>query len=162
MARIVKTDIQEMALKAIKGNIRTLAGIDGVLGTGAERAQLTVTAGREKVSLEVRKPSGDNILRDIRRKMVAETLMLARRNAIELDEGDWAVLEGRTGGVTDLPDPERSGPISADGAGAVAGDRTGAGADEGAGAGAMAGAGRSSVEVIGGTGRSLAAEEPDG
>ena len=62
-----------------------------------ERAQLTVTAGREKVSLDVRKPSGDNILRDIRRKMVAETLMLARRNAISWMRGTgryWTVRSG--------------------------------------------------------------------
>ena len=155
MARIVKTDIQETALKAIKGNIRVLAGIDGVLGTGAERAQLTVTAGREKVSLDVRKPSGDNILRDIRRKMVAETLMLARRNAIQLDEGDWAVLDGQVGGAPERSDIERPEPIPADGTGGaaerVAGDSVVPGAGGEAGAGALAGPGRSLVD-----------QEPDG
>lgn len=134
MARIVKTDIQETALKVVKGNIRVLEGIDRVLGMGEEKARITVTAGREKVSLEVRKPSGDNILRDIRRKMAAETLMLARKNAIELDGKEWSVLKGQTGDTSDRVASERPGPIPGEG---PAGD--GAEADEGG------------VEVIAGT-----------
>lgn len=95
MAKIIKTDIQENALKVVNSNLRTLVGINGMLNAGGEIYLLNIAAGSQRVSLTVEKAFGDGILTEIRRKTAKETKSLAKKNAIVLDGNDLAVLENR-------------------------------------------------------------------
>ena len=45
------------------------------------------------MSLAIEKPFCDNILKEIRKKMVVQTETLAKKNAIRLVEGEIAILE---------------------------------------------------------------------
>lgn len=98
MAKIVKTDVQEAALKVIKGNIKILTGINTVINCKEKDSRMTITAGKKKVSLAIGKPFCDNVLKEIRKKMVAQTEVLAKKNAIKLEEEEIAVLENQEGG----------------------------------------------------------------
>lgn len=93
MAKIVKTDTQEAALKIIKRNIKVLAGINTVINAKEKDSRMMIIAGKKKVSLAIEKPFCDNILKEIRKKMVVQTETLAKKNAIRLVEGEIAILE---------------------------------------------------------------------
>ncbi len=96
MAKIVKTDIQEQALRTINSNLRTLAGVNGLLNSKEEESYgINITAGRQRALVLVEKSFGDGILQDIRRKLVKETKVLAKKNAIVLDGNDMGTLDNR-------------------------------------------------------------------
>ncbi len=95
MAKIVKTDIQEQALRTINSNLRTLAGVNGLLNSKEEAYGINITAGRQRALVLVEKSFGDEILQDIRRKLVKETKVLAKKNAIVLDGNDMGTLDNR-------------------------------------------------------------------
>ena len=97
MAKIVKTDTQEAALKVIKGNIKILARINTVINAKEKDSRMTIIAGKKKVSLTLGKPFCDNVLKEIRKKMIAQIEGLAKKNAIKLEEEEIAVLENREG-----------------------------------------------------------------
>lgn len=97
VAKIIKTDTQEAALKVIRGNIKVLTGINAVLNSRDDNSRIIISAGKRKVSLAVEKSFRDNVLKEIRRKMVAQTEALAKKNAIKLDEEDVGVLENLNG-----------------------------------------------------------------
>lgn len=97
MAKIIKTDIQETALKVIREKIKTLTKINAVLNSRETNSRILVIAGKRKVSLPVEQSFRDNILKEIRKKMVAQTEVLAKKNAIKLDEEDIAVLKNING-----------------------------------------------------------------
>ena len=98
MAKIVKTDTQEAALKVIKGNIKILARINTEINAKEKDSRMTIIAGKKKVSLVIEKSFCDNILKEIRKKMVAQTEVLAKKNAIRLEEEEISVLENREDG----------------------------------------------------------------
>lgn len=98
MAKIVKTDVQETALKIIKGNIKILTGINMVINCKEKDSCMTITAGKKKVSLAIEKTFCDNVLKEIRKKMVAQTEALAKKNAIRLEEEEIAVLKNQESG----------------------------------------------------------------
>ena len=95
MARIVKTDTQEAALKRIKENIKILAGINTVINAEEKDSRITIAAGKKKVSLAIEKIFCDNLLKEIRKKLVAQTKALAKKNAVKLEEKEIAVLENQ-------------------------------------------------------------------
>ena len=47
MAKIVKTDMQEEALKVIKENLKVLAGINAVFNSEEEKSNITIVSGAE-------------------------------------------------------------------------------------------------------------------
>ncbi len=98
MAKIVKTGVQETALKAVQGNLRALAGVNILLDSGEEKYGITFAAGRKKVFMVAGKALGESILEDVRRKLVSETCLLARRNSIRLENQELSVLEKRPAG----------------------------------------------------------------
>ena len=98
MAKIVKTDTQEAALKVIKRNIKVLTGINMVINAKEKDSRMTIIAGKKKVSLVIEKSFCDNVLKEIRKKMVAQTEVLAKKNAIRLEEEEISVLENREDG----------------------------------------------------------------
>jgi hypothetical protein len=93
MAKIIKTNTQEQALKTITANLRTLTGINAVLNNPAKQAVITTTAGKDKSALTVDKAFADGILDGIRKRMVSEIRALAKKNAIVLDDDDKAILD---------------------------------------------------------------------
>lgn len=96
MARIVKTDTQEQALRRINGSLRTLAGVNNLLNSrGEESYGFNITAGKQRAFVLLEKSFGDEILQDIRRKLVKETRALAKKNAIILDGNDMETLDNR-------------------------------------------------------------------
>lgn len=96
MAKIIKTDTQEQALRIINNNLRTLAGVNSLLNfKGEESYGITITAGKQRAFVLVEKSFGDEILQDIRRKLVKETKPLARKNAIVLDGNDICILDNQ-------------------------------------------------------------------
>ena len=95
MARIVKTDTQEAALKRIKENIKILAGVNRVINAEEKDSRITIAAGKKKVSLAIEKIFCDNLLKEIRKKLVAQTKALAKKNAVKLEEKEIAVLENQ-------------------------------------------------------------------
>lgn len=104
MAKIIKTDTQEQALRIINNNLRTLAGVNSLLNfKGEESYGITITAGKQRAFVMVEKSFGDEILQDIRRKLVKETKPLARKNAIVLDGNDICILDNQ------YPDKESPG-----------------------------------------------------
>lgn len=98
MAKIVKTDTQEAALNVIKKNIKILTGINTVINCKEKDSRMTIIAGKKKVSLAIEKSFCDNILKEIRKKMVAQTEVLAKKNAIRLEEEEIAVLKNQESG----------------------------------------------------------------
>lgn len=106
MAKIVKTDTQEAALKVIKRNIKVLTGINAVINAKEKDSRMTIIAGKKKVSLAIEKPFCDNILKEIRKKMVAQTEVLAKKNAIRLEEEEIAVLKNQESGSALQSDTE--------------------------------------------------------
>ena len=98
MAKIVKTDIQEAALKVIKRNIKILIGINTVINAKEKDSRMTIIAGKKKVSLAIEKSFCDNILKEIRKKMVAQTEVLAKKNALRLEKEEIAILENQEDG----------------------------------------------------------------
>ncbi len=96
MAKIVRTDIQETALKAVQGNLRALAGVNLLLDSGEDKYGFTFLAGKKKVIMVAGKAMGTSILEDVRRKLAAETALLARKHSIRLEEKERAVLERRS------------------------------------------------------------------
>lgn len=108
MAKIVKTDIQETALKAVQGNLRALAGVNLLLDSGEDRYGMTFLAGKKKVIMVAGKAMGTSILEDVRRKLAAETALLARKHSIRLEEKELAVLERRSARET-VREPEPEG-----------------------------------------------------
>ena len=98
MAKIVKTDTQEAALKVIKRNIKVLTGINTVINAKEKDSRMTIIAGKKKVSLTLGKPFCDNVLKEIRKKMAIQTEALAKKNAVKLDEEEIAILENREDG----------------------------------------------------------------
>lgn len=106
MAKIVKTDIQEAALKVIKRNIKILTGINTVINAKEKDSRMTIIAGKKKVSIAIEKSFCDNILKEIRKKMVAQTEVLAKKNAIRLEEEEIAVLENQESGSVLQSDTE--------------------------------------------------------
>lgn len=104
MAKIVKTDTQEQALRTINSNVRTLAGVNNLLNSKeAESYGFNITAGKQRAFVLVEKSFGDGILQDIRRKLVKETRVLAKKNAIILDGNDMETLDNQ------YPDKESLG-----------------------------------------------------
>lgn len=99
MARIVKTDTQEAALKIIKENIKILAGVNRVINAEEMDSRITIAAGKKKVSLTIEKIFCDNLLKEIRKKLVAQTKALAKKNAVKLEEKEIAVLENQESGI---------------------------------------------------------------
>lgn len=96
MAKIVKTGTQEQALRAINSNLRTLTGVNGLLNSKREESYaISITAGQQRAFVVVEKSFGDGILQDIRRKLVKETKVLAKKNAIILDGNDMETLDNR-------------------------------------------------------------------
>ena len=93
MAKIVKTDTQEAALKIIRENIKVLTGINAALNSRENNSYIMIIAGKRKISLAVETSFRNNVLKEIRKKTVAQTETLARKNAIKLDEKDIAVLK---------------------------------------------------------------------
>ena len=106
MAKIVKTDIQETALKAVQGNLRALAGVNLLLDSGEDRYGMTFL--KKKVIMVAGKAMGTSILEDVRRKLAAETALLARKHSIRLEEKELAVLERRSARET-VREPEPEG-----------------------------------------------------
>lgn len=98
MAKIVKTDTQEAALKVIKRNIKVLTRINTVINAKEKDSRMTIIAGKKKVSLAIEKLFCDNILKEIRKKMVAQTKALAKKNAIRLEKEEIAILENQEDG----------------------------------------------------------------
>lgn len=101
MAKIVKTEIQENALKIINSNLKALLGVNGILNISEETCLITISAGSQRTCVTVEKLFGDEILQDIRKKLAKETKALARKNAIRLDESDFKILENRNPGLDD-------------------------------------------------------------
>lgn len=99
MAKIVKTETQENALKSINSNLKALLGVNGILNISEETCLITISAGSQRACVAVEKRFGDEILQDIRKKLAKETKALARKNAIILDESDLKVLENRNPGL---------------------------------------------------------------
>lgn len=97
MAKIVKTDVQESALKMIKRNIKILEGINAVLNSSEEKCKLIMAAGNKKISLVIEKSLKDNMLKEIHKKLSMQTRALARKNAIALDAEDIAVIDNQMG-----------------------------------------------------------------
>ena len=96
MAKIIKTGTQEQALRIINNNLRTLAEVNSLLNCkGEESYGITITAGKQRAFVLVEKSFGDEILQDIRRKLVKETNPLARKNAIVLDGNDIDILDNQ-------------------------------------------------------------------
>lgn len=102
MAKIVKTDKQEAALKVIKGNIKVLAGINTVINSMEKDFRISIIAGKRKASFVVGKSFCDSALKEISKKMIAQTEILAKKNAIKLNEEEMAVLKNRENS-SDLP-----------------------------------------------------------
>lgn len=98
MAKIVKTDTQEAALKVIKGNIKILSGINTAINAKEKDSRMIITIGKKKISLVIGKTFCDNILKEIRKKMVDQTEALAKKNAIRLEEEEIAVLKNQESG----------------------------------------------------------------
>ena len=96
MAKIIKTDTQEQALRTINSNLRTLAGINNLLSSKEEESYgISITAGKQRAFMLVEKSFGDKLLQDIRRKLVKETKSLTKKNAIVLDGNDLKILNNR-------------------------------------------------------------------
>jgi len=95
MAKIVKTDTQEQALRTINNNLRTLTGVNGLLNSKEESCGINLIAGKQRAFVMVEKNFGDMILQDIRRKLVKETKTLAKRNAVVLDGSDMEILDNQ-------------------------------------------------------------------
>ena len=96
MAKIIKTGIQEQALRTINSNLRTLAGINNLLSSKEEESYgISITAGKQRAFILVEKSFGDKLLQDIRRKLVKETKSLTKKNAIVLDDNDMETLENQ-------------------------------------------------------------------
>lgn len=96
MAKIIKTNTQEQALRIINNNLRTLVGVNSLLNyEGEESYGITITAGKQRAFVLVEKSFGGEILQDIRRKLVKETKPLARKNAIVLDGNDISILDNQ-------------------------------------------------------------------
>ncbi|MDO4322574.1 MAG: hypothetical protein Q4C61_08590 [Lachnospiraceae bacterium] len=106
MAKIVKTDTQEAALKVIKGNIKILSGINTAINAKEKDSRMIITTGKKKVSLAIEKPFCDNVLKEIRKKMVAQTEVLAKKNAIRLEKEEIAILENQEDGSVLQSDTE--------------------------------------------------------
>ena len=99
MAKIVKTETQENALKSINSNLKALLGVNGILNISEETCLITLSAGSQRACVTVEKQFGDEILQDIRKKLEKETKALDRKNAIILDESDLKILENRNPGL---------------------------------------------------------------
>lgn len=99
MAKIVKTETQENALKIINSNLKALLGVNGILNINEEACLITISAGSQRACVTVEKRFGDEILQDIRKKLAKETKAQARKNAIILDENDLKILENRNPGL---------------------------------------------------------------
>ena len=96
MAKIVKTGTQEQALRAINSNLRTLSGINSLLNSKVEESYaISITAGKQRTFVAIEKPFGDGILQDIRRKLVKEIKVLAKKNVIILDGNDMKTLDNQ-------------------------------------------------------------------
>lgn len=101
MAKIVKTETQENALKSINSNLKALLGVNGILNINEETCLITISAGIQRACVMVEKQFGDEILQDIRKKLAKETKTLARKNTIILDESDLKILENRNPELND-------------------------------------------------------------
>ena len=99
MAKIVKTETQENALKSINSNLKALLGVNGILNISEETCLITISAGSQRACVAVEKRFGDEILQDIRKQLSKEIKALARKNAIILDESDLKILENRNSGL---------------------------------------------------------------
>ncbi|MCI8741020.1 MAG: hypothetical protein HFG62_07160 [Lachnospiraceae bacterium] len=115
MAKIVKTGVQEAALKAVQGNLRAVAGINMLLDSGGEKYGITFMSGRRKVFMVAGKALGDGILGDVRRKLAAETCLLARKHSIRLEEQELAVLENKAARTAGKEAGKDAGERAADG-----------------------------------------------
>ena len=93
MAKIVKTSNQEIALKIVTSNIRLLAGMNAMLRIKEETAKLIIVAGKEKLSIPLKKPFCDEILKNIQKRLAAETKILAKKHAILLEDKELEVLK---------------------------------------------------------------------
>lgn len=94
MAKIIKTDTQEQALRTINSNLRTLAGINSLLNSkGEESYGISITTGKQRALVLIEKSFGDKLLQDIRRKLVKETISLTKKNSIVLDDNDLKILD---------------------------------------------------------------------
>ena len=107
MAKIVKTDTQEAALKIIKRNIKVLAGINTVINAKEKDSRMMIIVGKKKVFLAIEKTFCDKVLKEIRKKMVAQTEALAKKNVIRLEEGEIAILENLEDGSALQLDTEK-------------------------------------------------------
>lgn len=95
MVKIVRTDKQEAALKVIKGNIKVLTGVNTVINSREKDFRISIIAGKRKVSFVVGKSFCDSVLREISKKMIAQTEVLAKKNTIKLDEEEMDILKNR-------------------------------------------------------------------
>jgi hypothetical protein len=99
VAKIVKTDIQIMALKTLVGNLHLLEGINPLVDCDAENYQLVLCAGKKKAAVPLKKEEFQSMVEKLQRKLVNETEELAKKHAIALDEHERDILENRKGTV---------------------------------------------------------------
>ena len=97
MAKIIKTNEQENALKTINGHLKVLDTMNHVLNLPeSNRAySITVCCGKDKTVFSVDKLQADGIVRDKRKHLASEVRALSKKYAIVLDEDDLAVLNNK-------------------------------------------------------------------
>ena len=114
MAKIIKTNEQENALKTINGHLKVLDTMNHVLNLPeSNRAySITVCCGKDKTVFSVDKPQADGIIRDKRKQLTSEVRTLSKKYAIVLDEDDLAVLnnkqESEQAPKEAVPDPQEA------------------------------------------------------
>lgn len=96
MAKIVKTNDQEIALKTINESLKVISRTNAVITAAEGVNELTVTmaAGNEKAAMLVPAADALKFLADIRKAKVASVRSLSRKYAIELDDADQEILSG--------------------------------------------------------------------
>lgn len=97
MAKIIKTNEQENALKTINGHLKVLDTMNHVLNLleGNQAYSITVCCGKDKTVFSADRPQADGIIRDKRKQLTSEVRTLSKKYAIVLDEDDLAVLNNK-------------------------------------------------------------------
>ena len=94
MAKIMKTSVQEDALKKINMNIKSVSAINSILEKEGEKG-LAVTYGKSRFALPVSIDYTSGILMDVRKSIVSETRALAKKHSIMLDDTELEILDGK-------------------------------------------------------------------
>lgn len=92
MAKIVKTNKQEDALKAITANLKTLEAVNAELNTPDENGQIIYVFGGKKLAVPAVKAEKDKAVNAYRIKLADETRKLAKEYSIALDDADEKIL----------------------------------------------------------------------